>query len=236
MSLRLAETSQDKAGGLEERGQIILDHEPRCAAIRVELDCFKATVQSLKAELNLERRLNATRRLFPEASPLPVHLIPPRLDPALPVLSCLDTFEESEAAFHLIGWAFCPVFDASKAILQLLFEIEDQCFVFGTQKRQRPDVAAYFANHDFSEYFAKPCAALSSGKVRRPWFGSRKIEIEKPRAAPLTEQPAGLEWCGFEGWVARSSLPSGPVTLHVRITEGKRCAGVVIKTVEALSS
>lgn len=199
--------------------------------IHTEMQAFKAATLALKAELNLKQRLSATRANRIDPPSLPVQFIPPLPDPALPVLFHLDIFDCSAQTCHLSGWAFCPWFDASQAILQALFESNnDQRFILTLLKRQRPDVAAHFANHDFSRDFGKPNATPPLGKPRRTWFGGGNAGAEKPYLALPPERPAALDWSGFEGWVAQASLPPGPATLHIRITEGKRCAGTVMKT------
>ena len=200
-----------------------------------EMWSFKSTALAAKAELNLVQRLNTaptnmhvSDRRFSSAQ-----LVPSEPDPALPVLFHLDVLDCSTPGCYLAGWAFCPSFDAQQVILQSLFEAENgQSFVVTLAKIQRHDVAAHFADYDFSKHYkAQSSSVLNSKSKREAWFRKkRSMQPESLGETLLPCHPTALHWCGFEGLFAVSSLPKGLMTLHIRISEGSRCAGAVMKT------
>lgn len=200
-----------------------------------EMRSFKSTALAAKAELNLVHRLNTaptnmhvSDRRFSSAQ-----LVPSEPDPALPVLFHLDVLDCSTPGCYLAGWAFCPSFDAQQVILQSLFEAENgQSFVVTLAKIQRHDVAAHFADYDFSKHYkAQSSSVLNSKRKREAWFRKkRSMQPESLGETLLPCHPTALHWCGFEGLFAVSSLPKGLMTLHIRISEGSRCAGAVMKT------
>jgi len=200
-----------------------------------EMRSFKSTALAAKAELNLVQRLNTvptnihvSDRRFSSAQ-----LVPSAPDPALPVLFHLDVLDCSTQGCYLAGWAFCPTFDAQQVILQSLFEAENgQSFVVTLAKIQRHDVAAHFADYDFSKHYkAQSSSVLNSKSKREAWFRKkRSVQPESLGETLLPCHPTALHWCGFEGLFTVSSLPKGLMTLHIRISEGSRCAGAVMKT------
>ena len=200
-----------------------------------EMRSFKSTALAAKAELNLVQRLNTapTNIQVSDRRVSSAQLVPSEPDPALPVLFHLDVLDCSTPGCYLAGWAFCPSFDAQQVILQSLFEAENgQSFVVTLTKVQRHDVAAHFADYDFSKHYKlQNSLVLNSKSKRAAWF--RKKHPMQPKSLSETLlpcHPTALHWCGFEGLFAVSSLPKGLMTLHIRISEGSRCAGAIMKT------
>ncbi|MCP5196310.1 MAG: hypothetical protein H6974_05945 [Gammaproteobacteria bacterium] len=205
-----------------------------CEILRTEIQASRSAASALKAELHLNQRLGVNRKSQSERWLLPAQLVPPTPDPALPVMFHLDIFDCSVQDCRLVGWAFCPWFDAHQATLQILFEAQNgQQFVMTLPKRQRPDVAAHFAGYDFNRHFENLGSLTSSqlGNKRLAWLRGKSTSLPEPLPLVLPpERPAALDWSGFDGWFTCAALPMGPTTLHIRIVEGLRCAGAVIKT------